>query len=166
MPLTTANPKTAILFVCLGNICRSPLAEGVFRSVVDEAGKSHLYHIDSAATGSWHVGNPPDSRMIATANRHNTNISAQICRKITQNDFLDFDLIICMDHSNIRNVEAVLPVGSTANIQMFMHYALGKNIEIPDPYMEGPDGFERVYNMVLEASKAMLHKQIDETSSR
>lgn len=156
MPLST-SPKTAILFVCLGNICRSPLAEGVFRSVVKNAGQSDFYHIDSAATGSWHVGNPPDARMIATAGRNGTDLSNQRCRQINQNDFYDFDLIICMDHSNVRNVEAIMPADATAKIQMFMPYALGQDIEVPDPYyMEAADGFEQVYQMVLEASNTLL----------
>ena len=155
----SASPKTAILFVCLGNICRSPLAEGVFSSVVENAGKSQIFYIDSAATGSWHVGNPPDSRMIATASQHDTDISAQRCRQITQNDFYDFDLIICMDHSNVKNVEAIMPADATAKIEMFIPYALGRDIEVPDPYyMEATDGFEQVYQMVLEASNALLGK--------
>ncbi len=155
----SASTKTAILFVCLGNICRSPLAEGVFRSVVKDAGKSHLYQIDSAATGSWHVGNLPDARMIATADQHGTDLSNQRCRQITQDDFYDFDLIICMDHSNIQNVEAIMPADATAKIQMFMPYALGQDIEVPDPYyMEAEDGFEQVYQMVLKASNALLKK--------
>ncbi len=158
MPMS-ASTKTAILFVCLGNICRSPLAEGVFRSVVEKAGQSHLYHIDSAATGSWHVGNPPDSRMIATADQHGTDLSNQRCRQINQNDFYDFNLIFCMDHSNVRDVEAIMPADATAKIQMFMPYALGQDIEVPDPYyMEAADGFEQVYQMVLEASNALLEK--------
>lgn len=160
MPLS-ASPKTAILFVCLGNICRSPLAEGVFSSVVENAGKSQMFHIDSAATGCWHVGNPPDSRMIATADRHGTDLSNQRCRKITQSDFFDFDLIICMDHSNVRNVEAIMPADAGAKIKMFMQYALGQDIEVPDPYyMEATDGFEQVYQMVLEASNELLNKKI------
>ena len=160
MPLSK-SPKTAILFVCLGNICRSPLAEGVFRSVVERAGKTNLYHIDSSATGSWHVGNPPDARMITTADRHGTDLSNQRCRQIAQNDFYDFDLIICMDQSNIHNVEAIIPADATAKIKMFMPYALGQDIEVPDPYyMEAADGFEQVYQMVLEASNALLEKTL------
>ena len=126
--------------------------------MVEDAEKSELHLIDSAATGSWHVGNPPDSRIIATASRHDTDISAQRCRKITQSDFYDFDLIICMDHSNIHNVEAIMPVDATAKVEMFMQYALSKDVEIPDPYMEGPDGFEQVYQMILEPSKALRKK--------
>lgn len=160
MPLSV-SPKTAILFVCLGNICRSPLAEGVFRSVVEKAGKSHFYHIDSAATGSWHVGDPPDPRMIETANRHGTDLSNQRCRKIAPNDFYGFDLIICMDRSNIHNVEAIMPADATAKISMFMQFSLGQDIEVPDPYyMEAKDGFEQVYRMVLEASNALLDKTL------
>ncbi len=159
MPTTAANSKTAILFVCLGNICRSPLAEGVFRHVVETSGKSDKFQIDSAATGSWHIGNPPDARMIETANHHGTDISAQRCRQISPDDFYTFDLIICMDHSNVRNVEAIMPNDADAKIVMFMDYALGQNIEVPDPYyMEAADGFEQVYQMVFRASNALLAK--------
>jgi protein-tyrosine phosphatase len=157
----SAALKTAILFICLGNICRSPLAEGVFRNVVENADQSHLYHIDSAATGSWHVGNPPDPRMIETASRHGTDLSNQRCRQITQSDFYDFDLIICMDHTNVQNVKAIMPADTTTKIEMFMPYALGQDIEVPDPYyMEAADGFEQVYKMVLEASNALLEKTL------
>ncbi len=159
MPTTAANSKTAILFVCLGNICRSPLAEGVFRHVVEQAGKADKFHIESAATGSWHIGNPPDARMIETAINHGTDISAQRCRQISPDDFYNFDLIICMDHSNVRNVEAIKPNDASARIVMLMDHALGQDEEVPDPYyMEAADGFEQVYQMVFKASNALLAK--------
>ena len=159
MTSISTTMQKSFLFVCLGNICRSPLAEGVFRSVVETSGKADQFHIDSAATGSWHIGNPPDSRMIKTANRHGTNISNQRCRQIAPDDFYNFDLIICMDHSNVRNVKAIMPNDASAKVVIFMDYALGQDEEVPDPYyMEAADGFEQVYQMVLEASNALLAK--------
>jgi len=156
--LANSSQQTAILFVCLGNICRSPLAEGVFRQAVKDAGLEENYLLDSAGTGSWHVGNLPDPHSIAVTQNHNIDLTDQRCRQLRADDFDRFDLIICMDRSNVSNVLRQKPAGSRAEIEMFMPYALGRDEEIPDPYGEGPEGFEHVYQMILEASVALLKK--------
>ncbi len=156
--MTKTISPIGILFICLGNICRSPLAEGVFRHVVTEAGRQAAFDIDSAATGSWHVGKPPDRRAIKVARHHGVDISNQTCRQINGHDFETFDHIVCMDYANIDDVTALQPAGSKAQIGLFMQLALGKALIIPDPYVGGRKGFETAYQMVDEASQALLKK--------
>lgn len=152
----TASPKIAVLFICLGNICRSPLAEGIFRQTVMRAGKAEQFQIDSAATGSWHIGNPPDERAIETADYHNIDIGGQRCRRIDKDDFHRFDFIICMDRSNIANVEALRPAGSKAKIELFLQFALGRNQPVPDPYLDMNSSFEEVFQLIENASLGLL----------
>ncbi len=150
-------PATSILFVCLGNICRSPLAEGIFRQVAIEHGMADRIHTDSAGTGGWHVGSPPDSRSVEVAARYGIDISGQRCRKIRQEDFDSFDLILGMDRSNIDNLNAIAP-RDTRNINLFLNYAQGVSVEVPDPYYGGPDGFDSVYHMIRDGSEALVSK--------
>lgn len=146
-----------VLFVCLGNICRSPLAEGVFVHVIEQRGLSDAYMIDSAGTGGWHVGSAPDPRSIAVAREHGIDISAQKVRKVRPQDFEDFDLIVGMDRSNVEDLLVV--AGSARDkVHLFLDYALGTRRDIPDPYYGGPDGFSNVYGMICEASEALVEK--------
>jgi protein-tyrosine phosphatase len=154
----SSSPKTAVLFICLGNICRSPLAEGIFRHVVNECGMAEQFLIDSAATGTWHIGNPPDSRAIAVAGEHGLDISTQRCRRIVEDDFHRFDIIFCMDHANLANVLAMRPSRSKARIELFLQYALGKDQPVPDPYLDHSTGFEQVYQLINQASPGLLAK--------
>lgn len=149
------NHQTAILFVCLGNICRSPLAEGVFRSVVGELGISSKFAVDSAGTGGWHVGSAPDSRSIAVAARHGIDISGQRCRRITDADFEHFDLILGMDRSNVEDLMARGGRRYHAKIDLFCSRAGNGTIEIPDPYYGGDGGFGDVYRMIRDASLSL-----------
>jgi protein-tyrosine phosphatase len=151
------NPQTAILFVCLGNICRSPLAEGVFRAVVTERGSEADFHIDSAGTGGWHAGSAPDPRSIAVAARHGVAIEAQHARKVKPEDFDRFDVILGMDRSNVDELQA-LAGPQAGKVHLFMEHALGTRRDVPDPYYGGPDGFEAVYRMIREASEALAEK--------
>lgn len=147
-----------VAFVCLGNICRSPLAEGVFRAVVAARGQSAQFDIDSAGTGAWHTGNPPDQRSIAVAARHGIDLSAQRARQVVSDDFKRFDYIVAMDADNVRNLKAMAPAGTTADIVQFLPFALGVHQDIDDPYYGSSDGFETAYQLILSASEALAEK--------
>ncbi len=150
-----AKPSASILFVCLGNICRSPLAEGVFRAVADQAGRAHEFHIDSAGTGGWHAGSAPDPRSVAIAGLHGIDISHQKARRVRPNDFGDFDLILGMDRSNVQELKRIAPPEAQERVHLFLDYALGRHSDVPDPYYGGPEGFADVYRMIREASEAL-----------
>jgi protein-tyrosine phosphatase len=150
-----AKPKSSILFVCLGTICRSPLAEGVFRTVAAERGLANLFVPDSAGTGGWHAGSPPDPRSIAVAARYGVDISGQSARKVDAGDFSRFDLILGMDRSNVQDLRRVAPQDAQARIHLYLDYTLGTVRDVPDPYYGGADGFEKVYRMIREASEAL-----------
>ena len=146
--------RISILFVCMGNICRSPLAEGIFSHIADEAGLGDAFRIDSAGLGGWHQGELPDRRSIATASAHGIDISGQRARKILLEDFDDFDLILAMDRDNLAALEKSAPHG--ANIHLFGDTALGTGEDIPDPYYGGPEGFELVYTRLLAGCSSLL----------
>lgn len=146
-----------VLFVCMGNICRSPTAEGVFRHVVNQADLSDKIHIDSAGTHAYHVGNPPDARAQETARRRNIDLSSQRARKVQANDFHQFDYVICMDHNNHADLEHICPVGQEERLSLFLDFATQYNeTEVPDPYYGGAQGFEHVFDMVEDASRGLL----------
>ncbi|SDQ68858.1 low molecular weight protein-tyrosine-phosphatase [Flagellimonas zhangzhouensis] len=147
--------KTKVLMVCLGNICRSPLAEGILQSKVD----SENVFVDSAGTAGYHVGNPPDSRSIDVARKYGLDISFQKCRKFTPQDFQEFDHIYVMDRSNLSNVSSL--ASSESNLQKVKLLLTEVNLgisEVPDPYYGGADGFEKVYQMIDEACEAIAKK--------
>ncbi len=152
------GPQTSVLFICLGNICRSPLAEGIFRHVVDQAGLAGQFRIDSAALGSWHVGNPPDRRAVDVAAQFDVDISRQRCRQISRDDFDGFDLVIGMDHANIDELQAIKPVGSSATIELMLEYSLGRDGVVPDPYYGDSAGFETTFHLLNEASSGLLER--------
>ena len=148
-----------VLFVCLGNICRSPASEGVFRTVVTNAGLDSVISIDSAGTGDWHVGDPPDPRGQAAALKRGYDLSDQRARKVTIRDFKQFDYIIGMDSSNCADLAAIAPEAARDKIKLFLNYAphLGRR-DVPDPYYGGLEGFENVLDMLEEASKGLLRE--------
>lgn len=150
-----AKPPRSILFVCLGNICRSPLAEGIFRAVLGELGAEPDFVVDSAGTGAWHVGSPPDPRSVAVASRHSVDISSQRARKVTAADFDRFDLILGMDQSNVAELCRHAPAAGRGKVHLFLEYATGLARDVPDPYHGGPDGFGEVYRMIRDASEAL-----------
>ncbi len=147
--------STAILFVCLGNICRSPLAEGVFSHVAADLGLSSDFSVDSAGTGGWHVGSAPDPRSIAIAAKHGIDISGQSCRRIADDDFERFDLILGMDRSNVDDLKASGAHRYRSKVDLFCGKAGLGPIEIPDPYYGGDDGFANAYRVIREASVAL-----------
>jgi protein-tyrosine phosphatase len=130
-----------ILFVCLGNICRSPLAEAAMRAEADRRGI--VVTVDSAGTGDWHVGRPPDRRAIATAAAHGLDIAGRKGRQIASGDFTRFDHIVALDRSNLRNIEAMRPHGATAYVSLLLDHAPGHAGEdVADPYFGEIEGFE------------------------
>jgi protein-tyrosine phosphatase len=134
-----------ILMVCLGNICRSPLAHGILESKL--AGNN--FYIDSAGTGAWHVGKAPDQRSVDVAKKHNIDISKQRARQFTKRDFTDFDLIFVMDKSNYKDIVALAShADEVAKVKLLLDYNASSNIEVPDPYYGGDDGFETVFQMI------------------
>jgi protein-tyrosine phosphatase len=151
----SAKPINSILFVCLGNICRSPLAEGVLRAVLAERGLGRDILLDSAATSGWEVGSDPDPRSIAVAVRHGVDISGQMARKVTPQDFHRFDLILGMDRSNVADLKALAPAAMRDRVQLFLEFAHGKAGDVPDPYYDGAEAFASVYRMIREASEAL-----------
>ncbi|OCP18028.1 MULTISPECIES: low molecular weight protein-tyrosine-phosphatase [unclassified Ensifer] len=153
-----------ILFVCLGNICRSPLAEGVLRELAARRGLASVITVDSAGTGAWHIGDPPDLRSIEVARRHGIDISALRGRKVGKPDFEAFDLILGMDGENVRTLRQLAPTGFEGRIGLFLRYASGRDQDVPDPYYDGPEAFERLYQM-LEAGCSSLLERLDERAS-
>jgi protein-tyrosine phosphatase len=144
-----------VLFVCLGNICRSPLAQGVFEGVLRREGLEGEVYVDSAGTGAWHVGSPPDERALSTASLRGVDISSQRARRITPEDCQDFDYILTMDEDNYRTVAALCR--GSAVVRPFLDYATDSpEREVSDPYYGGPDGFEHVLDLVEEASEGLL----------
>jgi protein-tyrosine phosphatase len=144
-----------VLFVCMGNICRSPLAQGVFENVARREGLEERVFVDSAGTGHWHVGSPPDNRALSAAALRGVDISSQRARRITPEDCQDFDYILTMDEDNYRTVAALCR--GSAVVRPFLDYATDSpEREVPDPYYGGPDGFEHVLDLVEEASEGLL----------
>ena len=145
----------SVLFVCLGNICRSPAAEGVMLDVVDNAGLSDAVQVDSAGTGGWHVGNMADSRMRAAANRRGYDLQSR-ARQVTADDIEQFDLVIAMDQSNLENLKR-LAVGRADNIHMLGEYLDADNPpDVPGPYYGGESGFDQVLDMIERACPEIL----------
>jgi len=147
----------SVLFVCMGNICRSPMAEGVFRTRVEVAGLCDSFNIDSAGTIGYHAGNPPDGRGTATMAAKGLDISMQRSRKVTRQDFDAFDYIIVMDEDNRSDLMARSPQEQQHKIQLFLGYSDQHEYhEVPDPYYGGDHGFELVYDLVDGAAGGLL----------
>jgi protein-tyrosine phosphatase len=144
-----------ILMVCLGNICRSPLAEGIMRSKL-----SNDFIVDSAGTGGWHAGELPDKRSIATAKNKGLDITNQRARQFKISDFESFDYIYVMDNSNYKDVIALAPnEEAKSKVKLILNEIFpGENVDVPDPYYGGQDGFENVFNMLNEACDVIAGK--------
>lgn len=151
-------PQKSVLFVCLGNICRSPLAEGVFRHQIERTGLTPELLVDSAGTGGWHEGDLPDKRSIAVAARYGIDLTMQRARQIRARDFESFSLIIGMDKSNVQNLLRIAPSEAHGKIHLFSTLALGQDFDVPDPYYGGPDGFEAVYHMLSEGCASLAER--------
>jgi protein-tyrosine phosphatase len=141
----------------MGNICRSPTAHGVFRSLVDREGLGHLIRIDSAGTHAYHVGNPPDRRAQATASGRGIDLSDLVARRVEVEDFEQFDYLLAMDQENFLALSEICPRPHIDKVHMFMDFAPHmRTREVPDPYYGGPAGFERVFDLVEAAAEGLL----------
>lgn len=150
-----------ILLVCLGNICRSPAAEGVLRAKARERGLDLT--IDSAGTGAWHVGDPPDARMIKTAGTRGYDLSYIRARKVDLSDFYEFDYVLAMDFSNHTDLLEMAPPNRSCDIRLFLDFAEGEERETPDPYYGSPAGFEGVLDLIEKGAEGFLDHLDDES---
>ena len=152
--------KISVLFVCLGNICRSPTAHAVFQSKVQQQGLSHSINVDSAGTGDWHLGHPPDKRAQKYALERGFDMSDLRARLVVKEDFDQFDYILAMDHSNFSNLKAMQPKNSASKLSLFLEYSQNPLYsdyqEVPDPYYGGDSGFNKVLDLVEDASAGLL----------
>lgn len=166
--MTDMNDKTSVLFVCMGNICRSPTAEGVFRKLVTDAGLAERIQSDSAGTHAFHAGSAPDRRAQAAAERRGFKLSDIRSRPVTADDFIDYDYILAMDLENLENLQEHAGDEHRNKVMLFLQFADGDApAEVPDPYYGGSAGFERVLDLVEQASRALLETlQSDLESTR
>jgi protein-tyrosine phosphatase len=148
--------KTSVLFVCTGNICRSPTAEGVFKHCVEKAGLAARITSDSAGTHDYHVGEPPDPRTQATARRRGYELGELRARRVRRDDFERFDYVLAMDEANLRQLERICPRQHAHKLKLFLEFGDGAPREVPDPYYGDPDGFERVLDLVERAAQGLL----------
>jgi protein-tyrosine phosphatase len=156
-----------ILFVCMGNICRSPTAEGVFRHLVQERAPHLPLEIDSAGTHDYHVGEPPDSRAVAAAARRGIDLRSLRARQVSDEDFERFDLIVAMDRLNHVTLLERAPPIARPRIRLFMEYAGNTKLQdVPDPYYGGPLGFEQVLDLAEEAAAGLLYEVMQSVEAR
>lgn len=153
-----ARPEIVrVLFVCMGNICRSPTAEGVFRKQVEVAGFAERVEVDSAGTHAYHIGEPPDRRSQAAAARRGIDLSALRGRQVTQADIVHFDYVLAMDHENHDHLLTLAPQGHEHKVRLFMEYASRFTEQaVPDPYYGGVHGFDRVLDLIEDAAEGLL----------
>jgi len=147
----------SILFVCLGNICRSPTAEGLMLNHLAAAGLAHI-GVDSAGIGGWHAGEPPDRRAIAAARKKGVDLTPLRARQVRKADFSDFDLIVGMDRQNIADLRRLAPAGATARVGLCLEESLGLAREVPDPYYEDERAFDDVFDLCDRAIRAFVDK--------
>jgi protein-tyrosine phosphatase len=148
-----------ILFVCMGNICRSPSAEGVFRSLLAARAPQLAVEIDSAGTHDYHVGEPPDDRAIAAARRRGIDLSSLRARRVQTSDFDYYDLIVAMDEENLRELRRRAPAARHDRIRLMMEFVPSSPVRaVPDPYYGGPQGFEQVLDLLEEAAEGLLRE--------
>ena len=151
-----SKEKTSVLFVCMGNVCRSPTAEGVFRHFVAEAGLEDTVVVDSAGTHAYHAGLPSDARSSEAAKRRGYSLADIRARKVSNEDFEQFDYVIAMDRDNMAILIEQSDAQHHHKISLFMEHSAGNDDEVPDPYYGGSLGFERVLDLVEEASRGLL----------
>ena len=149
--------KVKVLFICMGNICRSPTAHGVFEALVKREGLADRIEVDSAGTHSYHANKAPDPRSQKTALNRGLDISDQRARKAESNDFIQYDYVLAMDQDNYHALCAICPEGMENKLELLMDYAPDSRMrEVPDPYSGGSQGFEKVFDMVEAAAEGLL----------
>lgn len=147
-----------VLFVCLGNICRSPTADGIFAHQIGQAGLRERIRVDSAGTADWHTGRAPDSRTVAAARQRGYDLSTLRARQVTASDFEKFDYILAMDNANLNDLRAIKPSTYAGHLGLFLDFASTGNLrEVPDPYYGESDGFELVLDLVEDAANGLLN---------
>ncbi|MDZ7643343.1 MAG: low molecular weight protein-tyrosine-phosphatase [Woeseiaceae bacterium] len=159
------EPKISILFVCMGNICRSPTAEGVFRKHLQDAGLMDVVMIDSAGTHAYHIGEPADRRAAQVAERRGFSLEGIRARRLRDDDYERFDLILAMDQDNLGILTERSPETARAEIRLFLEYAGGDAREVPDPYYGGTAGFERVLDLIEDASGGLIRALQERTGA-
>jgi protein-tyrosine phosphatase len=147
--VTTTDAPTRLLFVCLGNICRSPTGEAVMRHLIAEKGLDHEIEVDSAGTGGWHAGASPDERACAAASRRGITVGGT-ARQVRPEDFTDFDLLLAMDDENVHELRRAAPPGTEHKIRKLA------GVDVPDPYYGGPEGFDAALDLIDDACRRLL----------
>ena len=156
-----------MLFVCLGNICRSPTAHGVFETMVQRRGLSDVVLVDSCGTGGWHVGEAPDRRACAQASERGYKLDHLRARQLAPDDFDRFDYVMAMDRMNLQDLQALCPPSFDGHLELFLPYGAGQSVdEVPDPFYGADDGFSRVLDMIEAASEGLLAEIIVAHSAR
>jgi protein-tyrosine phosphatase len=141
----------------MGNICRSPTAQGVFEALVSQASLTDQIQVDSAGTHAYHIGEPPDARATAAALRRGVDLSQQKARRVVPEDFVEFDYVLAMDRSNYEDLSAQCEPGELSRLRLFLEFAPDLGVhEVPDPYYGGATGFERVLDLIDEAARGLL----------
>lgn len=153
----TRRQKVAVLFVCMGNICRSPIAEGVFRRLLEQEGLSERVDVDSAGTHDYHLGKPPDARAQRAAQQRGVRLSELRARQARAEDFRRFDYVLAMDRENLRLLSALCPQGYEQRLGLLMDFAPELRVrEVPDPYYGGSNGFDQVLDLIEAAVAGLL----------
>ncbi len=151
------QPKVRVLFVCMGNICRSPTAQGVLEKLLEEAGLTGVIEVDSAGTYAYHSGKPSDPRAIAAAAKRGYDLIRHRARRLSASDFEKFDYILAMDYENLHDIQEIAPPGTEGKLGLCMEFARTPGQpEVPDPYYGGGGGFERVLDLVEDAARGLL----------
>lgn len=145
-----------VLFVCLGNICRSPTAHGIFEQLVEQRDLTQRIAVDSAGTAAWHTGKAPDSRSIQAARKRGYELKHLRARQAIVDDFDEFDVILAMDNSNLQDLRELCPSHFTGHLSLFLDFAKDTETQVPDPYHGGEEGFERVLDLVEDACEGLL----------
>ena len=151
-----ANSLIRVLFVCMGNICRSPTAEGVFFRQVEAAGLGDRIEVDSAGTIDYHVGDPPDPRAVQAAARRSVDISKLRARQVGKRDFAQFHYLLAMDQDNLRYLRRICPAGYQDRLHLLLDFASVDEAEVPDPYFGGALGFEHVLDLLEDGARGLL----------
>ena len=154
--MSKTEGKVSVLFVCMGNICRSPTAEGVFRKHVLDAGLAERVDIDSAGTHAYHSGEGADRRASAAASSRGYSLDGIRARRVTDEDFERFDLVIAMDRENLHNLQKQAGEGATARLHLMLEFSDATTEDVPDPYYGGAAGFEHVLDLIEKASRGLL----------